>query len=656
MHVTQPTVGAPHHISTLLTALTAIALVLTASGTPASAGVSSEGGSATAVAGPGFCSGDCDADGGVSVAELVLAVSIALGIQPASVCTAVDADADGLVSIAELVAAVTHALNGCGPRPAFVADQHIVYSDGLHNENTEMIRLGDRLLLIFRGGEEGQIGSNRARIKVFESTNDGQTFTLVSEVNANDLPDGRDIRDPKLVEVNGRLFLYAISRKPGFHYRDQGGAAWTIRAESTDGGHTWSSPVRTYQDVDAIGTETFWGFWRYTKRQYTEAGKQRETLYATGYQDDDVAVGLFASEDGIVWEKRSTIIESYNDVPSEAELQFFGDNNDTAVALVRLDNQDILADGQTAVCTAQAPFTSWECGRRIEQRLDGPTWLVRSSAAQPRSFVFARKHLPCTFKRTAIYELRGDLADPNAAVEVCEIQEVNSSGDTAYTALAPLTDGRYLLSWYSSDVNQELPWFQGISSPSDIWLATIDFAQAPETCTHPAPKRACEPPPLPSGTTRLDVSGSYLLTLAPVIWPAQTLLFRADVAVHGATLDLTLQPLDRSTTLPVGAAWTATDVAIAADGTFTADFGTRAVPVQAYPLLNDPFLTVNQFTVTGATTSNDSFCGFVGGYGQVFGVEPSDRVRLEGSTFGAVRITGAILPAPIGSCSDASTG
>src|SRR6185369_11990551 len=100
------------------------------------------------------------------------------------------------------------------------------------------------------------------------------------EVSANDLPNGRDIRDPKLVEMNGNVFLYAISRLPGFHYRDLGGQAWTIRAESSDGGHTWSAPVRTYQDVDAMGQETFWGFWRFTKRQYVNDGAKRQTLFA----------------------------------------------------------------------------------------------------------------------------------------------------------------------------------------------------------------------------------------------------------------------------------------------------------------------------------------------------------------------------------------
>src|SRR4029434_8128356 len=102
----------------------------------------------------------------------------------------------------------------------------------------------------------------------------------------------------------------------------------------------------------------------------------------------------------------------------------------------------ILADGQTAICTSHDPFVTWECGRRIEQRLDGPTWIVRRAHGRVRSFVFARKHLPCTFKRTAIYELRGDLTDPGAAIEVCEIQELKSSGDTAYTSLAPPAPAR----------------------------------------------------------------------------------------------------------------------------------------------------------------------------------------------------------------------
>jgi hypothetical protein len=556
-------------------------------------------------------------------------------------------------------AALLLAFAGCGESdvitgtPAgasFASNQRIVYSDGLHSENTEMIRLGGRILLIFRGGETGQVGSDRAHINVFESTDDGRSFTKISEVNANTLEGERDIRDPKLVEMDGTLFMYAISRLPGAHYRDLFGQAWTVRAASTDGGHTWSAPVKTYADVAPNGNETFWGFWRYTKRQYTAGGQQRQTLYATGYNDGDSMVALFASDDGVQWEKRATIINSYEDVPSEAELQFFGDNNQTAVALVRLDNQDILANGQTAICTSTDPFVTWECGRRIEERLDGPTWIVEGQGSQARSFVFARKHLPCTRKRTAIYELRGDLADPNAAIEVCEIQEVDSAGDTAYTSLAPLTPDTYLLAWYSSAVDKDPPWLEGQFTPSDIWLADVDVTRAPAACVHPQPKRACEPPPLPANTTSADVTGAHLLTLAPVIWPAQPIFFSAAASVHGGMLDLTLQVLDQVTKAAVGAPWSITGVPLGGDGRFVADFGTQYVPPAAYPVLNDPFLTVHEFILTGTTISKDSFCGYVSGYGQVTGTHVSDRIRLEGSTFGAVRITGDTLPPPVSAC------
>src|SRR5438876_5766759 len=45
--------------------------------------------------------------------------------------------------------------------------------------------------------------------------------------------------------------------------------------------------------------------------------------------------------------------------------------------------------------------------------------------------------------------------------------------------------------------------------------------------------------------------------------------------------------------------------------------------------------------------------GSVAGYAQVFGTQPSDRIRLEGSTFGAVRIIGDALPPPATACARA---
>ena len=72
------------------------------------------------------CHGDCDGDGRVSVAELVLAVNIALGARPVESCAAADRNGDGEVRINELIEAVSRALSGCPGRFASPADGSLV--------------------------------------------------------------------------------------------------------------------------------------------------------------------------------------------------------------------------------------------------------------------------------------------------------------------------------------------------------------------------------------------------------------------------------------------------------------------------------------------------------------------------------------------------
>ncbi|HVN83855.1 MAG TPA: hypothetical protein VMW17_03325 [Candidatus Binatia bacterium] len=64
---------------------------------------------------PGPCVGDCDANGRVSVDELVRGVDIALGPEAVSACAAFDYNHDGRVSVDELVLAVDAGLHGCVP-------------------------------------------------------------------------------------------------------------------------------------------------------------------------------------------------------------------------------------------------------------------------------------------------------------------------------------------------------------------------------------------------------------------------------------------------------------------------------------------------------------------------------------------------------------
>jgi len=67
---------------------------------------------------PGGCIGDCNANGAVTINELVTMVNIALETRPIEVCMQGDANRDARITVDELVLAVTMALTGCSaPSP-----------------------------------------------------------------------------------------------------------------------------------------------------------------------------------------------------------------------------------------------------------------------------------------------------------------------------------------------------------------------------------------------------------------------------------------------------------------------------------------------------------------------------------------------------------
>jgi len=131
--------------------------------------------------------------------------------------------------------------------------------------------------------------------------------------------------------------------------------------------------------------------------------------------------------------------------------------------------------------------------------------------------------------------------------------------------------------------------------------------------------------------------------------------------VSGSTLDFTLQPLERAgyveggIPVPVGGSWTVRNVPIETDGSFTVEFGSRSLPAAAYPVIDETIpLSLEDFVLTGKTTSPDTFCGGIEGYVQVlplpFDILKADVILLHGSKFGATRITGPSLPAPVSFC------
>ena len=66
-----------------------------------------------AIPGAPLCAGDCNADGVVTVNELLRGIRIALGLDQTNTCANSDASSNGLVSIAEVIMGVQRALDGC---------------------------------------------------------------------------------------------------------------------------------------------------------------------------------------------------------------------------------------------------------------------------------------------------------------------------------------------------------------------------------------------------------------------------------------------------------------------------------------------------------------------------------------------------------------
>ncbi len=64
-------------------------------------------------------------------------------------------------------------------------------------------------------------------------------------------------------------------------------------------------------------------------------------------------------------------------------------------------------------------------------------------------------------------------------LDVVKRGELPSAGDTSYAGVAGIGRGRFLVSWYSSDVQEDPSWLVGLFAPSDIWLAALDLRRLP---------------------------------------------------------------------------------------------------------------------------------------------------------------------------------
>jgi hypothetical protein len=346
-------------------------------------------------------------------------------------------------------------LGGCNRPPSTVdtppwlSEARVLAGGALHLSGTDLARFGDAIYLAYRSAP-ADAPSTDATIQVVRSLDDGISFQPVLTVRA---PAGRDIREPHLLVTTDKVFLHAVTRLPVESPRNELADSATIALESGDG--------RTWTSLNMIGVRGF-SFWR--------ALFDGTTARVAGYEDGGKSVALFSSADGRAWTRGADIFAVAAETPLETELALL---TNKLLALVRLGGSDAELTGdqgrlRTRFCFADAPYTSFTCPVLDGHRFDGPVAFENHG----RRFVIARKHLQGTGrKRTAIYELLR--ADAGLA-EVKEWGLLPSAGDTAYAGAVRLSDGRWLLSWHSSDIEQDDPWSAARSAPTGVWTAALD--------------------------------------------------------------------------------------------------------------------------------------------------------------------------------------
>ncbi|NRA04549.1 MAG: exo-alpha-sialidase [Myxococcales bacterium] len=328
--------------------------------------------------------------------------------------------------------------------PALRLESASIVSDGAHNSNTDMIGWRGGLLLV-HAASPWHLGSTRSRLLVKRSS-DGERWELLARLQVP----GHDIRDPKLVEIDGTLFLYALP--------NQGRTATpigTLLSTSTDG--------RNWTPFEALGPEG-WLFWR------PKRGDERSWYVAAYWKHHGKSI-LLRSEDGRRWERVSVIHEG--DGNDETAIEFLPDGRLLATARLEITPDTMLGNDEagTLLAVSEPPYTKWEKHKTKLTRLDGP---VLFSVAG-RVFAVARWQPPphgglwklggvWSRKRTALYRV-----EPERLVYLSDLP---SAGDTSYAGVVRQGD-TLLVEYYTSRVDRDYPWLLSMFLPTELRMARI---------------------------------------------------------------------------------------------------------------------------------------------------------------------------------------
>lgn len=351
------------------------------------------------------------------------------------------------------------------------------FEEEYHNSNTNLKFWNGNFYLVHQSSPH-HWASPVSKIIVRRSSNALDFSEIVAEFDS----EGLEIRDPKLGAIDGKLFVYALPNE-GILGLPLNIPYKTVYSYTTDG-ISWTN------FTDLTGDIAGWNMWA----PKTNDGS---TWYVTAHDIDSETVALFKTKDGIEWTKVSNIVTG--GLASESALDFTKDGKIVVASrceMLGLVFGDIRAN--TIVSYAEAPYTDWSTQiNAYVTKLDGPAIFYNPIDGENYAIgrfepeakgVFTATGSMINKKRTSIF-----LLDEEKGLTY--LSDLPSGGDTAY--VGAVVKGSFVyLSYYTSHIDTDYVWLQGMGLPSYIRIAKISLGNLASV--------AHDPPALPVEGFALD--------------------------------------------------------------------------------------------------------------------------------------------------------
>lgn len=336
------------------------------------------------------------------------------------------------------------------------------------NNNLDLIRFHDRLFLAFRTAPT-HFASAKTRLYIV-STVDQEKWDYEAEVFL-----GYDMREPRFLALGDKLMFYFFEAgKNPFSFTPQ-----HIYAMERRGPGEWTEPVPVFEPQCVL--------WRAKVRN----GRAYATVYCGEGMysggNESISIYFLTTDDGYHFTPVNPDKPVVATGGSETAFEFDAQGN--LYTVIRNETGDGQTWGSKVCRAAPADLSDWRCavtpfkydspllfrhGEEIyliaRRNLDGAYDKGQRWLPDPMEGLYYLARYWWTRKRTALYRLdRENLSlDP--------VLDFPSRGDTAFPALVPLDDNRYLIYNYSSPPEgKDRVWMSGQLTGTQIYSTILSF-------------------------------------------------------------------------------------------------------------------------------------------------------------------------------------